>query len=240
MKKTFRNFAAIIATLALALNMFSMSAFASDLSETREKLLKLQPYVDELERLSEGYDNKLKICLGTPDEISMAYDAYCSMTMDDFKDYFIYVYNTTYEYEPYTDDTILLSEDFGQCGYIGFDGDASVGGVMPLDAFRITNNKQKFFYDSAHLGNYFYIINTLEQNEQDIRTYHSIDNSGWEIETYPAYKLYKSTYYALSSDKKSVSCTFYAYRYVSQTAYYEIEKKFTTTFSAAYGDVYYI
>lgn len=240
MKKIFKNLAAIAASLALALNMISMSAFASDDSETREKLLKLQPYIDELDRLSEGYDNKIKICVGTPEEISMSYDAYCSMTMDEFKDYFIYVYNTTYEDEPYTDEPILLSEDFEQSGYVGFDGTGSVGGVMSLDVVRISNNKQKYYYEPGNSGNYVFIISTLEQNDQNIKTYYSIDNSGWNIETYPAYKLIKPTSYTISSDKKSVSCTFYAYRYVSQTSYYEIERKFSTTFYAGYDDIYII
>ena len=60
-------------------------------TQTQEEyqLEQLQPYIDELEKINEKFGLDLVMCLSDPEEIARAYNEFCSMSTEEFRDYII-------------------------------------------------------------------------------------------------------------------------------------------------------
>lgn len=66
-----------------------------DVEQKEEKLTELQPYIEELEKINEELGINLAISLSSPEEIARAYKEYCSMSVEEYRDYVNNLYGTT-------------------------------------------------------------------------------------------------------------------------------------------------
>lgn len=66
-----------------------------DVEQKEEKLADLQPYIEELEKINEELGINLSISLSSPEEIARAYKEYCSMSVEEYRDYVTNLYGTT-------------------------------------------------------------------------------------------------------------------------------------------------
>lgn len=66
-----------------------------DVEQKEEKLAELQPYIEELEKINEELGINLAISLSSPEEIARAYKEYCSMSIEEYRDYVTNLYGTT-------------------------------------------------------------------------------------------------------------------------------------------------
>lgn len=69
-----------------------------DVEQKEEKLAELQPYIEELEKINEELGINLAISLSSPEEIARAYKEYCSMSIEEYRDYVTNLYGTTQSY----------------------------------------------------------------------------------------------------------------------------------------------
>lgn len=56
----------------------------------------LQPYVDELQSINDEFGYDIEFRFSSEEEILWAHSEYCSMTIPEFRDYVIDLYNTSY------------------------------------------------------------------------------------------------------------------------------------------------
>lgn len=64
-----------------------------DVDQKEYKLAQLQPYIDELEKINEELGINLAVSWSGPESIAWAYKEYCSMSLEEYRDYIIKLCN---------------------------------------------------------------------------------------------------------------------------------------------------
>lgn len=82
-----------------------------DVEQKEEKLADLQPYIEELEKINEELGINLSISLSSPEEIARAYKEYCSMSVEEYRDYVTNLYGTTVVSHDEDDDKTIEYSD---------------------------------------------------------------------------------------------------------------------------------
>lgn len=216
-----------MATCVIFSLIFTQNVFAEGI-QTDYQLAKLQPYVDELEKINSELGLDLLMCLSTPDEIATAYNNYCSMSIENFRNYVVELCN---------DDTLKDYSKLETATDNVFETNIEICGVvLPSAPYSAT---QKIYIYS--LDNYFTIKTTCNVSDT-IPYYQSVDSIRQTISSYPTYKPKSNDSvipYNFSNNRNTLNFTFTLYYYVDSNIFVDDNyKTISVSLTAGGGDVF--
>lgn len=244
--KLFKRIAASAITAAMCLS-FTLSANAdtsSDLkagfagaSVTNEKLAEsyssylsdLQPYVDELQNINDEFGYGIALCTSTEDDVAWLHSEFCSMTIPEFRDYVIDLYNSKY------------------ANYAVPDLDHCVAMSVPASheqkslTSTLANNPATFsamqyvYTTEGETENYFWVKSSQYNyitGGKTVKMYKSVDSSGYHTPVYPTWNPYSYTWKEGTSARQ-VICTFNVRWFLAPAMYVKgSSKAFKVTMTA--------
>lgn len=215
-----------MATCIIFSLIFTQNVFA-DGTQTDYQLAKLQPYVDELEKINSEYGTKLLMSISTSDEIATAYNNYCSMSIENFRNYIVELCN---------DENLKNYSELEIVADNVFETDIEICGiVLPTAPYSVT---QKIYIFSS--DNYF-IIKTTCNVSDTIPYYQSVDSITQAIGSYPTYKPKSGSTipYDFSNNRNTLNFTFKLYYYLDSSVFIDGNyKTVSASLTAGGGDVY--
>lgn len=189
MKKMKKNMILTILFPAIFLS-FNTVAYA-DNEIIEQQMNALQPYIDELNSINNELNLELCFSLSTPEEISVVYEEYSSMSIEKFRNCIIDSYYTYKNSANCTD----IEENAG----ISTHAD-------------VTHPQSQKIYQLS--GNYYLLDSTVTRKNGKY-VYVSIDGFEEHVSNYPAYKFtnYNSK---ISRDGTYATITIYYYEYIRE------------------------
>lgn len=164
----------------LGVDSVSISTSRAEWTDTcRSYLSDLQPYINELQSINDEFGYGIEFSATTEDDVLWAHSEYCSMTIPEFRNYVIDLYNTDYAnydvpalskcvVESVTDDTSV-------------DGTESVASVSNMNVYTAT---QRIYISNDKPNNYFWIKSTQYSyyiGSVFYQNYKSFDEEGYFI-----------------------------------------------------------
>lgn len=210
-------------------SIFTQNVFAES-TETDYQLAKLQPYIDELKNINSELGSDLAMSVFTPDEIASAYNNYCSMSVEDFRNYVVQLYNNNVPVE-YDEPKIKTDEIF--------ESDIETYGVVPPVDIDFFSHTQKIYV--GRLENYF-TLHTTCYSLDNVYRYESLNYLYNTFEHYPTYKPKNSSneyYVSYRNDHTELTITVTVYWYTNETLYLSTPKQLSATLYAGGQDAFW-
>lgn len=171
----------------------------------------LQPYFDELQAINEEFGYGIALCTSTEDDIAWLHSEFCSMTIPEYRDYIIDLYNSNYAYY----DVSAIND----CEAMSV---AIISEQAPKATAATTFTAYQYLYaDDSKTDNYFWVKSSQYNyisGGQTIKMYESVDSSGYHTVDFPTWKPASYTWKAGTS-KTKVICTFNVHWYLAPKIY---------------------
>lgn len=200
----------------LAVGSASTSVTEVELTDTcRAYLSDLQPYINELQSINDEFGYGIEFCASTEDDILWAHSEYCSMTIPEFRNYVVDLYNTNYAnynvpvlsncvVEPVLNDTTA-------------DDPISVASNSDMKIYTAT---QRVYISNDKPNNYFWIKSTQYSYYIGMvfyQNYKSFDEEGYYLPSYPTWRPYKTTEWSVGDKPNPVTFKFHVEWFLSPT-----------------------
>ena len=194
---------AIAAAMCLSMTLSASASASADLKTdpigisvakaewtdtTRSYLSDLQPYLEELQAINEEFGYEIAADTSTEDAIAQCHSEFCSMTIPEFRDYVIDLYNSSYAYYTVPDIEVLP---------------ASVTSEQASQSTYATTYDQIIYLNSNVPENYYWLRSTQYQSTTGNMMYDSIEGLGYHTILFPTWRItyWNWQYYGLTSQK---------------------------------------
>ncbi len=200
----------------LGVGSVSISPSSAEWSDTcRSYLSDLQPYINELQSINDEFGYGIEFYATTEDDVLWAHSEYCSMTIPEFRNYVVDLYNTNYaNYDvPALNNCIVkTSPDYAV--------NNTAAPAASGSNFKEYTATQRIYISDDKPDNYFWIESTQYSYTIGMvfyQRYKSFDAEGYYLPTYPTWRPYKATEWSVGDKPNPVTFKFHVKWYLSPT-----------------------
>lgn len=151
----------------------------------------LQPYFDELQKINDEFGYGIALCTSTEDDVAWLYSEYCSMSIPEFRDYIIDLYNANYVHYDVPDINVCTTTPVTVTAI-----QDSQNGALATQATTYTAY-QYLYADESKPDNYFRVKSSMYNKTSGgkiIKRYDSVDELLYHTVDFPTWKTTLYTY----------------------------------------------